>query len=210
MRGLRSNAWNRILYAVWAPVYDLLVEHGPLARARRRAFELLAPERGRDVLLVGAGTGADLPHLPAGTRVVGVDLSEAMLRRARERPCPPDGSAEFLVADAQELPFREAQFDVTVLHLILSVVPDGRRALQEAVRVTRPGGRLLVFDKFRKPDRRPGVGRRLLNLLTNLFGTDINRDFEAMREGLPCRVVRDEAVLFSGSYRAVVLEKQKN
>ena len=79
--------------------------------------------------------------------------------------------------------------------------------MREGVRVTKPGGRLLVFDKFVPPDATPSWARRALNLLTRTFGTNINRSFEPMIAGLPVRVVHDESVAFSGAYRAIIVEK---
>ncbi len=110
-------------------------------------------------------------------------------------------------ADAEDLPFADGSFDIAVLTLILSVVSDGQACLREAVRVVRTGGHLLVFDKFLPPGQSPSPGRWLLNLLTRPFGTDINRRFEELAEGLPCRVLREESSLFSGAYRAILLEK---
>lgn len=210
MRVFRGNGWNRFIYAIWSPVYDLLVGFSPLARARARGFELLSVKPGEEILLVGVGTGADFLLLPEGVKATGVDLSAAMLGRARGK-LPLEGREVTLqVGDALDLPYEEERFDVTVMTLILSVVRDGRMALREAVRVTRSGGRLLVFDKFLAEGKPPSPGRRLLNLLTSIFGTDINRSFESMVAGMPCQVVCDERSLFSGAYRAIILEKTKD
>jgi phosphatidylethanolamine/phosphatidyl-N-methylethanolamine N-methyltransferase len=80
--------------------------------------------------------------------------------------------------------------------------------MREAVRVGRPGGRLLVFDKFLRPGSGPSFGRRVLNLLTRFFGTDINRSLDAMITGAPVRVVVNEPALPGGAGRAIVLEKE--
>ena len=205
-----SNRWNRFIYALWSPFYDLLINAGFIARARRKAFDLLALQSGERVCLVGVGTGVDLPLLPAGTTAVGVDLSKAMLARAR-RKLPIAGRDIILEqADAEDLPSDDESFDAVVLTLILSVASDGAACLREAVRLTRPGGRLLVFDKFLPPGGHAPIGRRLLNLLTRTFGTDINRSFEDLSAGLPVRVVHDEGVLFGSAYRAIVLEKRSS
>ena len=108
------------------------------------------------------------------------------------------------------LRYEDESVDVAVLTLILSVVSDGSAALREAVRVTRVGGRLLIFDKFVAAGMSPTLLRRTLNMLTSVFGTNINRRLEPMLEGVPCRVVRDEPSLLSGAYRAVLLERTKD
>lgn len=203
----KANRWNRIIYTLWSPFYDLLINASLLTRARRRAFELLALRRGERVCLIGVGTGADFPLLPEGITAVGVDLSKAMLAKAR-RKLPLDGRDVTLEqANAEDLPFDDESFDVAVMTLILSVAADGAACLREAVRVTRAGGRLLVLDKFLKADGRASFWRRVLNLLTRTFGTDINRRIDSMMTGLPLRVVTDQPVLFRGAYRAILLEK---
>ena len=202
-----QNRWNRLIYALWSPFYDLLINLPMLVRARRRAFALLDLRAGERVCLIGVGTGADFPLLPDGITAVGVDLSPAMLAKA-SRKLPLAGADVTLEqANAEALPFPDDSFDVAVLTLILSVAGDGATCLREACRVTRSGGRLLVLDKFLPPGSGGSLGRRVLNLLTRLFGTDINRHFEPMLAGLPLRVDRDQPVLFGGAYRAILLEK---
>jgi ubiquinone/menaquinone biosynthesis C-methylase UbiE len=131
-----------------------------------------------------------------------------MLARARRRAAALSLGADLRCGDAQALPFEAAAFDAVILTLILSVVPDPRRCLGEARRVLRPGGRAVVFDKFLAPERaRPSPARRLLNVLTRLFGTDINRRFDAIARGLDFEIVRDAPAGFSGAYRIILLRR---
>lgn len=201
------NCWNRFIYAFWSPVYDLLVNAPLLKHARRKAFDLLAINPGERVCLVGVGTGVDLQFLPQDTTAVGLDLSRAMLAKAKRKLPMPGRDISLELANAEDLPFPDASFDTVVLTLIVSVSADGQACLREAVRVTRPGGRLLVFDKFLPANTAPSLVRRLLNLLTRPFGTNINRSFEPMISDLPVCIVKDEKVIFSGAYRAIILEK---
>lgn len=204
----RGNHWNRFIYALWPPFYDVLAGARLLKKARGAAFGDLGLQAGERVCLVGVGTGADFDFLPDGITAVGVDLSGPMLARARRKLPRPGCEIRLQRAHAEDLPFPPGSFDAAVLTLIVSVASDGRACLREAARVVRPGGRLLVFDKFLAPGRRPSVIRRLLNLLTRLFGTDINRSFEDLAAGLPLRVVSDRPVLFRGAYRSIVLERE--
>ena len=111
-------------------------------------MEQLGLVAGERVCFVGVGTGADLLHVPKGVTGIGVDLSEAMLTRA-EKKLPIGGcDIELRVGDAQALPLDDGVFDAVVLNLILSVVPDPARCMAEAIRVLRPGGRIVIFDKF--------------------------------------------------------------
>jgi ubiquinone/menaquinone biosynthesis C-methylase UbiE len=185
---IESNAWNRLRYTVWAPVYDLVGRRfDPFRRESLGRLELRAPER---LLLVGAGTGADLPHVPDGVRTVATDLTPAMLRRARRRA---RGRVGLAVMDGHALAVRPASFDAAALHLILAVIPDPAACLREVAQAVRPGGRIAVFDKFVRGPRTPPL-LRAANLVTRVFFTEITRRFEEIleRSGAPLRVLRDE------------------
>lgn len=98
--------------------------------------------RARRVLDVGSGTGAVTAELAARTsgQVIGVDLDPAMVAYAQGR----DDQAEYRLGDAHDLPFDDAWFDVTVCHFVLMWCRDPAQAAKEMVRVTRPGGAVLV------------------------------------------------------------------
>ncbi|MDA9830758.1 methyltransferase domain-containing protein [Akkermansiaceae bacterium] len=201
-----TNQWNRIIYAFWAPIYDRMVALAPFGAARRRTIEALKLKAGQKVLLIGVGTGADLPLVPEGVEIAGIDLSDAMLSRARRTAGQLGKVADLRQGDARSLPFADRQFDAVILTLILSVVPEPRRCLAEALRVLRPGGHVAVFDKFLPAGkRRPSCLRRILNILTRVFGTDINRSFEEIAGGQKCEVLSDEPTTFSPSYRTILL-----
>jgi phosphatidylethanolamine/phosphatidyl-N-methylethanolamine N-methyltransferase len=197
------TAWNRLRYTLWAPFYDWVA----LFRGqRRRSIELLDLRPGERVLLVGAGTGADLPFLPAGVLALATDLTPAMLERARPRA---RAGIELRVMDGQQLDLPDAAFDAVILHLILAVIPDPAACLREAARVLRPGGRIAVFDKFLPDEARPGLPRRAANLLSNALFTDINRRMgDILRaSGAPLRAERDEPALLGGTFRILLLRK---
>ncbi|MGB8331983.1 MAG: methyltransferase domain-containing protein, partial [Polyangiales bacterium] len=201
-----SNRWNRFVYRLWSPIYDAVLER-LFRKGRRRAMELVDLRAGEQVCLVGIGTGADLIYLPGGVDGVGLDLSEAMLAQA-DRKLPIAGcKIELRVGDAEALPLDREAFDAVILNLILSVVPDPARCISEAIRVLRPGGRIVVFDKFLADGSRPNLGRRLSNAFSTLLGTDINRRLGDIISGLPCEVVHDEPSVVGGMYRVVLLRR---
>lgn len=133
--------------------------------ARDEYLELLGLSRGERVLDVGCGSGvvarAIAPRVTPGGTVVGLDSSPALLALAREHADAAglSGAIEWRVADSRKLPFADACFDAVIAATVLAHVPGAERALAEMVRVTRPGGRVAVFDfdgdgfLFPHPDR---------------------------------------------------------
>jgi len=190
-------------YTLAAPFYDALLTAATRG-ARKRSLASLADEEPRRVLLMGVGTGLDLPHLPSQHRYVGLDLTGAMLARARRRAAGLQFAA--LRGDVQRLPFPDGSFDVAVLHLILAVVPSPALCLAEAARALKPGGQLLVFDKFLKPGE--GGWKRLLNPLTRHVATRLDVVFEDVLDAVgSLEVTADEAALAAGWFRLIRLRK---
>ena len=99
-----------------------------------------------DVLEVAVGTGLNLPHYPADVRLTAVDLSPAMLAVARDRAARLGRDVVLTTGDAQALDFTDGSFDTVVSTLSLCTIPDDRRAVDEMIRVLRPGGLLLLAD----------------------------------------------------------------
>jgi phosphatidylethanolamine/phosphatidyl-N-methylethanolamine N-methyltransferase len=133
-------------YARWAPVYDL-VFGAVFDRGRRAAIDA-AQKLGGRILEVGVGTGISLPDYDRSVRLVGVDLSEPMLRKARARiEAGPLANVEGLaVMDAQHLGFADAAFDVVVAQYVITVVPDPEATLDEFARVVKPGGEIVLVN----------------------------------------------------------------
>ncbi|MGH7322505.1 MAG: class I SAM-dependent methyltransferase [Candidatus Rokuibacteriota bacterium] len=138
----------RRVYDFYSPVYDFLFkklfEPGRIAAVRM----LGSPPRGR-VLEVGIGTGLNLPFYPPNIDLVGIDLSEAMLRKAQEKV---DGlrmeRVILKVMDASALDFGDAEFDATLATYVISAVPDPVAVLREMRRVTKPGGSIVMLNHF--------------------------------------------------------------
>lgn len=196
-------SWAEWRWDIIAPHYDRFIAFLP---QRRRSLELVRIQPGERVLVCGCGTGLDLPLLPPAIEIDAVDLSPRMIEEARAKSA---GLAIRLqTMDAQNLKFPDATFDVVILHLIIAIVPDPLRALQEAVRVLKPGGRIALFDKYFHGPGQPRLIRRILNPLARVIATDLNtRTLElAAQAGL--RVVQEESVMLAGLFRAARLERQ--
>lgn len=142
------NRYDRI-----APIYDLM--EGAVERGRYRAWRehLWAQVRGPRVLELGVGTGKNIPYYPEDVQVTAVDLSEQMLARARQVAARhPQKTVDLRRMDAQALSFPDNTFDQVVSTFVFCSVPDPVLGLQEARRVTKPGGRFLALEHMRSPN----------------------------------------------------------
>ena len=191
-------------YTVIAPLYDaLLATAGTGVRAA--SLGQLPQQGDLNVLISGIGSGLDLPYLPPCHRYVGLDLTAAMLRRAKSRT----GSLRLnlIQGNSMSLPFADGYFDHVVLHLILAIVPDATACLRETARVLKPGGSVLILDKFLKPGETAWV-RRTLNLLSRHIVTRLDVVFEDVLAGVPeLKVEADAPVLAGGWFRRIRLVK---
>jgi phosphatidylethanolamine/phosphatidyl-N-methylethanolamine N-methyltransferase len=135
-------------YDRWAPIYDL-VFGGVFATGRREAIAV-AEQAGGRILEVGVGTGISLPHYSRASRIVGVDISDQMLDKARERvrKLGLDNVEAIQVMDAEELAFPDNSFDVVVAQYVVTAVPNPERALDEFARVVRPGGEIVITTRI--------------------------------------------------------------
>jgi len=197
------NAWQRFRYTLWAPHYDRVTK---FHAERRRSIGLLELAAGERLLIVGCGTGADLPFVPPGVRVLATDYTPAMLEQARAHARP---DVEFRPMDGRALDLPAAAFDAAVLHMVLEVIAEPERCLAEVARVLRLGGRLAVFDKFLPDGARPAWPRRAALALLDTVFTSTNRQMgEILRaSAAPLDVVHDEPA--GGAYRYVVLRRRE-
>ncbi|HEX5990171.1 MAG TPA: methyltransferase domain-containing protein [Solirubrobacterales bacterium] len=105
------------------------------------ALQIVPDERVLDVA-TGSGNGALAAARRAWGNTVGSDFVPALLERARERAAAERLEIEFVEADAQNLPFGEGEFDVTMSIFGVMFAPDQQQAADELLRVTKPGGRI--------------------------------------------------------------------
>jgi phosphatidylethanolamine/phosphatidyl-N-methylethanolamine N-methyltransferase len=133
-------------YARWAPVYDALC--GPFFLSGRRAAALAARSVGGRILEIGVGTGLSFDDYDGTTEITGIDISEPMIARARERlasGCYPHVK-DLLVMDAHDMAFPEASFDCVVGQFVITLVEDPERVLSECARVLKPGGQIILVN----------------------------------------------------------------
>jgi ubiquinone/menaquinone biosynthesis C-methylase UbiE len=141
-----SNLSLRARYERIAPFYDFL--DAPFERRRYRQLrpQLFESLSGR-ILDAGVGTGRNIPYYPPGANVTGVDLSPAMLARARLR----GPAVDLRLMDVTRLEFPDSSFDAAVASFLFCVLPDDMQpdALRELARVLKPGGTLRLLEYVR-------------------------------------------------------------
>lgn len=150
-------------YDLWSGFYDRTF--GALVHQRQiRALQELRPQPGQRVLDIGVGTGMTLRHYPKNVTVVGMDLSSGMLAKAAEkvRTLGLD-HCRLVQADAMMPPFAPRSFDHIMISHTISVVSDPARLLRWAAQLVKPGGRIVVLNHFRSPNRFIGFFEKLVN-----------------------------------------------
>ncbi len=155
--GDQRAARVRDLFSVIASRYDLindLQSFGLHRLWKRRLLDSAQARPGSRVLDLCCGTGDVALHFAThGCQVMALDFSEPMLAIARQRAKARGLSIDFVRGDALQLPFSENEFDAVTISYGLRNLADIQGGLREMVRVTKPGGRILVLD-FGKPSNR--------------------------------------------------------
>jgi phosphatidylethanolamine/phosphatidyl-N-methylethanolamine N-methyltransferase len=136
------------LYARFASVYNAMF--GPILQAgREEAMRQLPLRPGDEILEVGIGTGLTATLYPSDCRVMGIDLSEPMLREAaRHVESNRRSNVRLWRMDASSLGFPDQSFDVVYAAYVISVVPEPVAVLEEMRRVCRVGGHIVLLNHF--------------------------------------------------------------
>jgi len=176
---------------LFAAMYDRMSRKSEEAGMRALRHGLLAAASG-DVLEIGAGTGLNLAHYNGSVdSLVVTEPDSAMLSRLQRKAREQAPLAKVLRAPAEDLPFEDGTFDTVVSTLVLCGVDDQERALREARRVLRPGGRLLFMEHVRSDDPALARFQDRMNWLNRLVvDCDCNRPTLTTIEGVGFNVER--------------------
>ena len=163
-------------YDRWAPVYDLVF--GAVFR-RGRSIAIDAANRvGGRVLEVGVGTGISLPHYSTRCTLYGIDISDGILAKARERATKLDNVEAIAVMDAEDLKFEDGAFDVVVAQYVITAVPNPERALDEFARTARRGGEIIITTRIGAGKGLRGAIEKALMPITSRLGFRTEFPFE--------------------------------
>jgi phosphatidylethanolamine/phosphatidyl-N-methylethanolamine N-methyltransferase len=183
---------TNIAYKIYAPVYDRVFAPS-FAEGHTRMIEALDAQPGERVLEVGVGTGISLRHYVLGVKVDALDFSAAMLKKAQKRLDKGEVVAEVRLhqMDAHKLEFDDDTFDHAVVAHAIAVVAEPEVVLREMMRVTRPGGKLVVVNHY-KDD--PGKLWRAWNPVRRKLGLGQHFDLPELLQACELEIVSDDIV----------------
>jgi len=183
------------VYSAYSRVYDRIF--GKVFQDSREVLaSSLQLRPGSQVLEVGVGTGLVLPLYPSHCRVTGIDLSEGMLAKARERVDALELSHVVALErmDASQMSFADDTFDVVVAAYVVTAVPDHRGLMREIIRVARPGARVLLVNHFVNGSGLLAALERAVSPVCKYVGFRTDLSVGQVLEGLPLEVTRHEKV----------------
>jgi phosphatidylethanolamine/phosphatidyl-N-methylethanolamine N-methyltransferase len=191
-----ENDFVERVYGKLASVYDVVF--GPtLHTGRLQALQRMAIQPGDRILEVGVGTGINTTLYPRDCQVTGVDLSESMLEKARERVARKGAAnVRLLQMDAAHLRFADSSFDIVYAPYLISVVPDPLAVAREMRRVCRPGGRIIFLNHFLSRNAMLSRMERLISPLTIHVGFKSDLDLQAFLAQAELKPVTIEKVNF--------------
>ncbi len=204
-----ENDFVEGVYDKLAKVYDLIF--GPtLHPGRLQAIERMDIQPGERVLEVGVGTGINLSLYPKLCSVTGIDFSDAMLEKARERIAKKSiRNVRLLQMDAADLKFADDSFDIVYAPYLISVVPDPVKVAREMRRVCRPGGRVIVLNHFLSPNPLLSRMERLISPMTIHIGFKADLDLDGFLAQANLKPMSIEKVNVPKMWTLVTCEKQE-
>ena len=198
------------LYSEFAPLYDKIFGKIFYSRLRYVIGDLHIP-RGARVLEVGAGTGTSFPAYPLHCEVIGIDLAPDMLARAQGKIRENGWThLKVLKMDALHLDFPDDSFDYVMAFHVVTVVPDPVRMIEEAKRVCRPGGRIVVVNHFTSDFPLLGFLTETLDPMTRRLGWRTNLRLRPFIEATELEVEKAYKLSKFSLYTVLVGCGQKN
>ena len=196
------------LYGEFAPLYDKVF--GKIFYNRLEyVIENLGIPPGAKVLEVGAGTGTSFPAYPAHCEITGVDLAPDMLARARQK-IQENGWSHLKVMEmnALDLKFPDNSFDYVMAFHVVTVVPDPVRMIEEAKRVCKPGGRIVIVNHFTSEVPLLGSLTQALDPITRWLGWRTDLRLKPFIESTGLRVEKSYKLSKASLYNVLICRKE--
>lgn len=165
-----KNRYNRV-----SKVYDLMEKPMESMTSDKWRNKLIERIQGKNVLEVGVGTGKNLVYYPENLHVTGIDFSEKMLEKAKEK-VKDKSHIKLIEMDAQAMDFPDNTFDTVITSCVFCSVPDPVKGLEEIRRVCKRNGRILMLEHMKTNNILVGGLMDLVNFIPlNIWGANINR-----------------------------------
>ncbi|MFZ3072960.1 MAG: methyltransferase domain-containing protein [Thermodesulfobacteriota bacterium] len=187
---MESEAAKRI-YNGYSAVYDALFKRFFYPRIRH-AIGRMNIKPGSVVLDVGVGTGLSLDVFPRDCKVVGIDLSSEMLKKARQKVSDMGfKNVELFEMNAMHLAFPDDAFDNVFISHVVSVVPDPYKVISEVKRVCKKGGNIVIVNHFKSRHKIFAVFQKVFNPVSKMIGwrSDLCMDEFLAKSGLKVKSV---------------------
>lgn len=182
------------VYTSYAGFYDKVfgkVFH----EGRESAIRNLNVQPDERILEVGVGTGLALPMYPRHCRIVGIDLSEGMLAKAKEKAEVHNlDHVQLHRMDAGAMEFTDDSFDTVVAAYVVTAVPDYRKVVNEMIRVCRPGGRIIMLNHFSNGNKVIAAVEKVISPLTKHLGWRTDLSLNTVLEGTSLEIARKQQV----------------
>lgn len=207
MNNNTKHTLNR--YNVLAAFYDFF--EWPVEQLLYKAWreKLWSLVNGPEVLEIGVGTGKNIPYYLQGVKVTGIDLSPAMLKHAKKKLAG-DGNDQVALRemDAQNMSFPDDEFDEVLATFTFCSVPDPVVGLVEALRVTKPAGKLYLLEHMRAKNKILAALMKMLDApLHFLIGVHIARKTVDNVKAARWEILKVEELGFNGVFRLIEAKK---
>ena len=196
------DRWSSFYDNTFAPMVERRIRHG-IAEMHLRG--------GDRVLDLGVGTGNSLEYFPKNVQVVGMDISEGMLRRAH-RKTQKNGlhNIRLVQGDAMSPPFPENSFDHILLTHVISVVSDPDSLLRHCERLLRPGGSIVIVNHFKSRRKPLAAVQKAINPVCKKLGWRTDLPLQSLIGPSPLRIVRTFKLTTFDVWRIVVLQAERD
>ena len=180
------------VYTNYSSVYDQTFGKA-FNQSREFAVRGLPISPNDEVLEVGVGTGIALPLYPAHCKIMGIDLSEGMLKVAQERIDEYRLNHVTLQRmDAGKMDFKDNSFDLVMAAYVMTAVPDYRKVVSEMIRVCRPGGKIVMLNHFSNGNKLIAAVEKLISPMCQRIGFRTDLSLNHVLESTSLQVTKKE------------------
>lgn len=171
------------VYSKYASMYDHTFGK-VFQQTRESAVRGLPIEPGHRILEVGVGTGEALPLYPTYCDVLGIDLSDGMLKHAKRRVTEYRlDHVNLQQMDAGNMNLPDDYFDIVMAAYVVTAVPDYRKVINEMIRVCKPGGRIVMLNHFSNGNKVIAAVEKLISPLCRHIGFRTDLSLHTVLEG---------------------------